>query len=162
MATGAVPVRIRTATHFSLENSHRETSHRGRTFRSPWAFVASSLTLKLVWCKNSKSNEFRTKKFLNQEFMYGISSFCTLSENNGFLYGKISYFCIFLVKNRILNTELSAMSTLFIRLSAKGAANLFPKFLFFAVLRLLVVSLSAFRCLLHRIQGISCQRIKLL
>ena len=47
MATGAVPVRIRTATHFSLENSHRETSHRGRTFRSPWAFVASSLTLKL-------------------------------------------------------------------------------------------------------------------
>ena len=47
MATGAVPVRIRTATHFSLENSHRETSHRGRTFRSPWAFVASSLTLNL-------------------------------------------------------------------------------------------------------------------
>ncbi len=45
MATGAVPVRLRTATHFSLENSHRETSHRGRTFRSPWAFVASSLTL---------------------------------------------------------------------------------------------------------------------
>ena len=38
MATGAVPVRIRTATHFSSENSHRETSHRGRTFRSPWAF----------------------------------------------------------------------------------------------------------------------------
>ena len=47
MATVAVPVRIRTATHFSLENSHRETSHRGRTFRSPWAFVASSLTLNL-------------------------------------------------------------------------------------------------------------------
>ena len=47
MATGAVPVRIRTATHFSLENSHRETSHRGRTFRSPWAFVASSLNLNL-------------------------------------------------------------------------------------------------------------------
>ena len=39
MATGAVPVRIRTATHFSSENSHRETSHRGRTFRSPWTFV---------------------------------------------------------------------------------------------------------------------------
>ena len=49
MATGAVPVRIRTATHFSLENSHRETSHRGRTFHPPWAFVASSLTLKLSW-----------------------------------------------------------------------------------------------------------------
>ena len=42
--------------------------------------------------------------------MYGISSFCTLSENNSFLHGKISYFCIFLVKNRILNTEFSAMS----------------------------------------------------
>ena len=110
MATGAVPVRIRTATHFSLENSHRETSHRGRTFRSPWAFVASSLNLKLVWCKNSKNNEFRTKKFPNPEFLYGISSFCTLSENNSFLHGKISYFCIFLVKNRILNTEFSAMS----------------------------------------------------
>ena len=50
------------------------------------------------------------KKFLNQEFLYGISSFCTLSENNSFLHGKISYFCIFLVKNRILNTEFSAMS----------------------------------------------------
>ena len=110
MATGAVPVRIRTATHFSLENSHRETSHRGRTFRSPWAFVASSLTLKLVWRKNSKNNEFRTKKFPNPEFLYGISSFCTLSENNSFLHGKISYFCIFLVKIRILNTEFSAMS----------------------------------------------------
>ena len=44
MATGAVPVRIRTATHFSSENSHRETLHRGRMFRSPWAFVAFSLT----------------------------------------------------------------------------------------------------------------------
>ena len=25
-------------THFSSENSHRETLHRGRMFRSPWAF----------------------------------------------------------------------------------------------------------------------------
>ena len=46
MATGAVPVRIRTATHFSLENSHRETSHRGRTFRSPWTFVEFTATLR--------------------------------------------------------------------------------------------------------------------
>ena len=51
MATGAVPVRIRTATHFSSENPHRETSHRGRTFRSSWAFVASSLNFKLVECR---------------------------------------------------------------------------------------------------------------
>ncbi len=50
MATGAVPVRIRTATHFSLENSHRETSHRGRTFRSPWAFVGSMATLRYEPC----------------------------------------------------------------------------------------------------------------
>ena len=69
-----------------------------------------SLTLKLVWRKNSKNNEFRTKKFPNPEFLYGISSFCTLSENNSFLHGNISYFCIFLVKIRILNTEFSAMS----------------------------------------------------
>ena len=40
MATGAVPVRIRTATHFSSENFHRETDtsegcsvRRGRSWR---------------------------------------------------------------------------------------------------------------------------------
>ena len=55
-----------------------------------------------VWCKNPKNNEFRTKKFLNQEFLYGISSFCTLSENNSFLHGKISCFCIFLAENGVL------------------------------------------------------------
>ena len=71
-----------------------------------WLCFRSSL----VWCKNPKNNEFRTKKFPNQEFLYGISSFCTLSENNSFLHGKISCFCIFLVKNRILNTEPYAMS----------------------------------------------------
>ena len=48
-----------------------------------------------VWCKTLKNNEFRTKKFPNQEFLYGISSFCTLSENNSFLHVKISCFCIF-------------------------------------------------------------------
>ena len=50
MATGAVPVRIRTAIHFSLENSHRETSHRGRTFRSPWAFVEFTAPLRYEPC----------------------------------------------------------------------------------------------------------------
>ena len=45
------------------------------------------------------------KKFLNQEFLYGISSFCTLSENNSFLHGKISCFCIFLAKNGVFNTN---------------------------------------------------------
>ena len=50
MATGAVPVWIRTATHFSQENSHRETSHRRRTFRSPWAFVGVTATLRYEPC----------------------------------------------------------------------------------------------------------------
>ena len=50
MATGAVPVRIRTATHFSSENSHRETLHRGRMFRSPWAFVGVTAALRYELC----------------------------------------------------------------------------------------------------------------
>ena len=58
-----------------------------------------------VWCKTLKNNEFRTKKFPNQEFLYGISSFCTLSENNSFLHVKISCFCIFLAKNGVFNTN---------------------------------------------------------
>ena len=85
-------------------------------FRSIFAWL---VTLKLVWCKNSKNNEFRTKKFPNPEFLYGISSFYTLSENNSFLHGKISHFCIFLVKNRILNTELYAMSLVIHKIVSK-------------------------------------------
>ena len=50
MATGAVPVRIRTATHFSLENSHRETLHRGRMSRPPWAFVEFTTALRYEPC----------------------------------------------------------------------------------------------------------------
>ncbi|MEE0152143.1 MAG: hypothetical protein UEK73_02955, partial [Acetatifactor sp.] len=84
-----------------------------------YARLIARVTLKLVWCKNSKNNEFRTKKFPNPEFLYGISSFCTLSENNSFLHGKISYFCIFLVKNRILNTELYAMSLVIHKIVSK-------------------------------------------
>ena len=118
-----------------VENSHPETLHRDMciacsgsswilpmystnfqfckglwcyTILNPFAF--RQISTSSVWRKNSKNNEFRTKKFPNPEFLYGISSFCTLSENNSFLHGKISYFCIFLVKNRILNTEFSAMS----------------------------------------------------
>jgi len=37
--------------------------------------------------------------------LYGISSFCTLSENSSFLHGKISGFCIFLEKNGVFNTN---------------------------------------------------------
>ena len=135
MATGAVPVRIRTATHFSSENSHRETLHRGRMFRSPWAFVRSTATLRYEPChqfinvsqrtlhiyfidgcrKYPKNNEFRTKKFLNQEFLYGISLFCTLSENNSLLRGKISCFCIFLPKNGVFNTSRTLRNELCFR-----------------------------------------------
>ena len=39
------------------------------------------------------------KKFLNQEFLYGISLFCLCSENRDFLHIKISYFCIFFRRN---------------------------------------------------------------
>ena len=53
------------------------------------------VTLNLVCRKYPKNNEFRTKKCLNQGFLYGISSFCIFSENNSFLHGKISCFCIF-------------------------------------------------------------------
>ena len=66
-----------------------------------YAFV----TLKLVCRKYPQKDEFRTKKILNQEFLYEISSFCTLSENNSFLHGKISCFCIFLAKNGVFNTN---------------------------------------------------------
>ena len=55
--------------------------------------------------KYPPKNEFRTKKFLNPKFLYGISSFCTLSENNSLLHGKISCFCIFLAKNGVFNTD---------------------------------------------------------
>ena len=43
------------------------------------------------------------KKFLNQEFLYGISLFCLLSENSAFLHSKILYFCIFFAQIGVLN-----------------------------------------------------------
>ena len=45
------------------------------------------------------------KKFLNQEFLYGISLFCLCSENRDFLHIKISYFCIFFAEIGVLNTN---------------------------------------------------------
>ena len=50
MATGAVPVRIRTAILLFVENSHPETWHQGVTFRSPQAFVWSMATLRYEPC----------------------------------------------------------------------------------------------------------------
>ena len=47
MASVGGPVMMRTAISLFVENSHLETRHQGMMFRSPWAFVASSLTLKL-------------------------------------------------------------------------------------------------------------------
>ena len=125
MATGAVPVRIRTAISLFVENSHLETRHQGVMFRSPRAFVGSTATLRYEPCtqfinvsqrtlhiyfidgcrKYPQKDEFRTKKILNQEFLYEISSFCTLSENNSLLHGNISCFCIFLAKNGVFNTN---------------------------------------------------------
>ena len=50
MATGAVPVRIRTAISLFVENSHPETRHQGVTFRSPQAFVGSMAPLRYEPC----------------------------------------------------------------------------------------------------------------
>ena len=50
MATGAVPVRIRTAISLFVENSHLETRHQGVMFRSPWAFVWVTTTLRYEPC----------------------------------------------------------------------------------------------------------------
>ena len=47
MARVGAPVIMRTTYHFSLENSHPETRHQGVMFRSPWAFVVSSLILNI-------------------------------------------------------------------------------------------------------------------
>ena len=45
------------------------------------------------------------KKFLNQEFLYGISLFCLCSENRDFLHSKILCFCIFFLEIGVLNTN---------------------------------------------------------
>ena len=70
-----------------------------------YARLIARVTFKLVCRKYPQKDEFRTKKILNQEFLYEISSFCTLSENNGLLHGNISCFCIFLAKNGVFNTN---------------------------------------------------------
>ena len=43
------PCGLESLYHFSIENSHQETRHRGVMFRPPWAFEASSLTLRLQY-----------------------------------------------------------------------------------------------------------------
>ena len=70
-----------------------------------YARLIARVTFKLVCRKYPQKDEFRTKKILNQEFLYEISSFCTLSENNSLLNGNISCFCIFLAKNGVFNTN---------------------------------------------------------
>ena len=72
-----------------------------KSFKKPVAIFL------LLWWKSYQNSKIRTKKLLNQEFLYGISSFCTLSENNSFLHGKISCFCIFLAENGVFNTNRS-------------------------------------------------------
>ena len=49
MASVGGPVIMRKTYSLFVENSHPETRHQGVMFRSPWAFVASSLTLKLIF-----------------------------------------------------------------------------------------------------------------
>ena len=50
MARVGGPVLMRTATHFSLENSHPETRHQGVMFRPPWAFVRFTAALRYEPC----------------------------------------------------------------------------------------------------------------
>ena len=75
MATGAVPVRIRTATRFSPENSHRETWHLGRMFRSPWAFVEFMTNLRYEPCK------VKTTKII-QKHLTRLHSVVKMHKNN--------------------------------------------------------------------------------
>ena len=70
-----------------------------------------SLTLKLVWCKTLKTMNSVQKIPKSGIFLYGIS-FILLSENNSFLHGKISCFCIFFRKNSVFNTNRTPRVTL--------------------------------------------------
>ena len=60
-----------------------------------YARLIARVTFNLVCRKYPKNNEFRTKKFLNQGFLYGISSFCPFSENNSFYMAKSHVFVFF-------------------------------------------------------------------
>ena len=56
------------------------------TLRSCYApDTTEEVTDKSVWCKQYKNIGFRTKKFRNQEFLYGISFICVLGENKASL-----------------------------------------------------------------------------
>ena len=44
------PYELEPLYHFSLENSHPETRHQGVMFRSPWAFVGGTTTLRYEPC----------------------------------------------------------------------------------------------------------------
>ena len=50
MARVGGPVMMRTAISLFVENSHLETRHQGVMFRSPWAFVAFTTTLRYEPC----------------------------------------------------------------------------------------------------------------
>ena len=91
-----------------VENSHPETLHRDMCIAcsgSSWILPMYLTNFQVSLSQIPQKNEFRTKKILNQEFLYEISSFCTLSENNSLLHGNISCYCIFLAKNGVFNTN---------------------------------------------------------
>ena len=71
MATGAVPVRIRTATHFSLENSHLETRHQGmmRTFVGGYDNPMLRAMHSIYITKNNKGVK---KKYLTPMLFYSM------------------------------------------------------------------------------------------
>ena len=146
MATGAVPVRIRTAISLFAENSHPEMRHLGVMFRSPQAFVWSMVTLPYEPC----------------------TQFINVSQRALHIYELTAVECvrwthgIKIERNNLLCEQ--APTEVFRSIFAWLVAMLLPKLLFLAVLGVLLpgLSLSAFRCLLHCIQGITSQRIELL
>ena len=64
----------------------------------------------LLWWKSYQNSKIRTKKLLNQTFLYGFYDFFYFSENNLLYKPKISCFCIFSAQNSDFNTKKLASS----------------------------------------------------
>ena len=74
------------------------------------AFKKPVAILLLLWWKSYQNSKIRTKKLLNQTFLYGFYDFFHFSENNLLYKPKISCFCIFSAQNSDFNTKKLASS----------------------------------------------------
>ena len=75
-----------------------------KSFKKPVAIFL------LLWWKSYQNSKIRTKKLLNQTFLYGFYYFFHFSENNLLYKPKISCFCIFSAQNSDFNTKKLASS----------------------------------------------------